>query len=136
MNTTDDRAVRALMDVVGVEEVDPGLMRVTTWSDEYFVDARGEGCTCPDKEYHLEPGEHCKHHVAAILATRDDLPTPFQTGDLRTRAVTDGGTQTELVDDADANDERPDDCDCADLSADRLPCFPCFEAGFTTVADR
>jgi len=133
MNATDDRVVRALMDVVGVEEVDPGLMRVTTWSDEYFVDARGEGCTCPDKEYRLEPGEHCKHHVAAILATSDDLPAPFERGDLRTRAVTDGGTQTELVDGND-EDDRPDDCDCPE-SVDRLPCFPCYLAGFTTVAE-
>jgi hypothetical protein len=72
-----DRAERACRDVLAVELFAPGMARVITLGGCYTVDARGEGCQCPDKEYHLEAGEQCKHHAAAFLATSDDHPTPF-----------------------------------------------------------
>lgn len=71
-----DRAVRALMDVVAVERLAPGMVRVVTWSDAYVVDARGEGCACPDKEYNLDGEGRCKHEIAAMLATTD-TPAPY-----------------------------------------------------------
>ena len=76
----DDRAERALTDVVAVENIAPGMVRVVTWSDAYPVDARDAGCNCPDKEYNDVP--MCKHELAAVVADRDDLPTPFITEDL------------------------------------------------------
>jgi hypothetical protein len=72
-----DRAVRACRDVVAVEILAPGLCRVVTLGGSYAVDARGEGCECPDKKHNLDAGEMCKHHAAAVLATDDTLPTPF-----------------------------------------------------------
>jgi hypothetical protein len=82
MSVTPDvgRAERACTDVVAVEDLAPGLKQVTTWGDTYVVDARGSGCNCPDKQYNDAP--MCKHEVSAILADRDDLPTPFITEDL------------------------------------------------------
>lgn len=89
------RARRALTDVVAVERLGPGMVRVVTWSDAYPVDARDTGCACPDKEYNEVPV--CKHEATAILADSDDLPTPFTvTDDLSTRAVaTDGGEDSD-----------------------------------------
>jgi hypothetical protein len=75
-NESEERAVRALTDVVEVEEQAPGLMRVVTWSDAYMVDARDAGCNCPDKKYR-DDISMCKHDAAAILAMRDDIPTPY-----------------------------------------------------------
>jgi hypothetical protein len=86
---TDDRAVRALEDVVAVEELAPGLVRVVTWADAYEVDARGDGCRCPDKEYHDTPT--CKHEMAALLATSDRYPSPYVD-------ATDAGTPTVMTD--------------------------------------
>lgn len=119
---TDDRAIRALTDVVAVRRVAPGMAEVVTVSDAYTVDARGEGCTCKDKEYNLAPGEKCKHHRAAQLAFSDDLPAPWTPVEsFDTRAVPDGG-------------ERPADCNCR--PDDDLPCASCFIAGFETTPDR
>lgn len=73
----DDRAVRALEDVVAVDKLAPGMVRVTTWSDSYVVDARDAGCACPDKEFNDAP--RCKHEQAAIIATSDNYPTPYTT---------------------------------------------------------
>jgi hypothetical protein len=89
---TDDRAVRALTDVVAAEEAAPGLMRVVSWSGEYYVDARDGGCLCPDKEYHDAP--MCKHEYAALVADSDHLPTPFiQHIEDRPTALADGGEE-------------------------------------------
>lgn len=104
---TDDRAVRALTDVVAVEEYAPGMARVVTWSDDYILDTRGEGCNCPDKEYHDAPV--CKHEYAAMLATNSDYPTPYV---------------TEIM-------ER-EDGECTHTSGD-LPCFDCFEGSEDTA---
>jgi len=71
-----DRAFRALVDVVAVERMAPGLVRVVTWSDAYDVDARHAGCACPDKEYNLDGTELCKHEYAARVAT-SDVPAPY-----------------------------------------------------------
>ena len=71
------RPVRALTDVVAVEEHAPGMARVVTWSDAYVIDARGAGCNCPDKEYHDAP--MCKHEYAAVLFDTDYLPAPYVT---------------------------------------------------------
>lgn len=91
---TDDRAVRALEDVVAVEEVAPGLVRVVTFADAYHIDARGEGCACPDKKYNEAP--RCKHEHAAILADYDHLPTPYlRDVESRPTALADGGEECE-----------------------------------------
>ena len=76
---TVDRAEN-VADVVAVEDLAPGMKRVVTFGGCYTVDARDGGCLCPDKEYREVP--MCKHEYAAILADRDDLPTPFLTGEL------------------------------------------------------
>jgi hypothetical protein len=121
---TDDRAERALTDVVAVERMAPGLVRVITWSDAWPVDARGEGCNCYDKEYNLGPGEKCKHEHGAMLAMSDRYPAPgIVTDNLSKRAVADGG-------------ERPDDCECDELiSNEPVPCWPCARDGFETPAE-
>lgn len=75
-----DRAVAALEDVVAVEELAPGMVRVVSWADAYTVDAREGRCECPDQQYNLSEGERCKHQWAAILATTD-LPAPFEAVD-------------------------------------------------------
>lgn len=116
-----DRAARALEDVVAVEEVAPGLVRVVTWSDAYHIDARGDGCMCPDRQYNLAPDELCKHQHAAILADYDHLPTPFiRDVESRPTALPDGGDECE---------------DCADLP-DGWPCSSCFiEDGAEVTAE-
>jgi len=97
MNATVDRIERAYSDVAAVEEVADGLMRVVSWSDEYYVDARGAGCDCPDKAHNLPDGVACKHEVAAMVATTDtpgpwDPKETLDTRDGEARAVmTDGG---------------------------------------------
>jgi hypothetical protein len=116
---TSNRAENALADVVAVERMAPGLCRVVTWSDAYPVDVRGEGCNCPDNQYHLTPDERCKHEVGAMLAMRDDVETPgLAVENLDARAVADGG-------------ERPDECACMDDT--NLPCSPCYVSGFETI---
>lgn len=116
-----DRAENALADVVAVERMAPGMVRVVTWSDAYPIDARGEGCNCPDNQYNLVENAKCKHEHAAMLAMSEEYPTPFIVrDDLDRRAVADGG-------------ERPDDCDCSEeQDDDGLPCFACFRDGFET----
>lgn len=104
----DSRAVRALTDVVATEEIAPGMMRVVTWSDEYYVDARGDGCLCPDKEYNLDGVGLCKHELAAVLTDTADAPDPY----------------IHMVDAPD----RPENCMCH-ATDQGLPCFPCFDAG-------
>jgi len=74
---TDARAERAISDVLAVETVAPGMVRVVTLSDAYVVDARDGGCRCPDKQYQKPP--RCKHEHAAMLATTDEYPTPCVT---------------------------------------------------------
>lgn len=112
MSDFDDRARRALEDVVAVDELGPGLARVVTWGGAYTVDARGEGCACPDKEYHDAP--MCKHEWAAALATNDRLPAPFvREIEARPTVMGDGSGECE---------------DCAQL-ADGFPCADCFTSG-------
>lgn len=72
-----DRAERAATDILAVEETAPGMARVVTLTGCYTLDARGQACQCPDKEFNLAAGEFCKHYAGAILAGSDDLPTPF-----------------------------------------------------------
>jgi len=120
----DDRAFRALTDVIEVEEQAPGLMRVVTWSDEYMVDARDAGCNCPDKQYRDDVHD-CKHDFAAIMAANDDVPTPYnpETPVDYVPVATDGG-------------DRPDDCECKRFphtDDDDLACWNCYDAGFKTV---
>lgn len=117
--TDDDRAVRALTDVVAAEEVAPGLMRIVTWSDEYHVDARDAGCNCPDSQHNLGPGEWCKHRFAALLADVDRLPDPY-------------------VHEIDARPARPDggeECEeCAALP-DGWPCADCYISGDAEITE-
>lgn len=83
MSDRTDRAVAALEDVVAVERVAPGMVRVVSWSDSYTVDAREGRCECPDQQYNLEGDERCKHYLAARLATSDEWPAPWDVvGDL------------------------------------------------------
>ena len=114
-----DRAARAIEDVVAVERMAPGLVRVVTWSDVWPVDARDAGCNCPDKQYNDAP--MCKHEYAALLSDVDRYPSPgIVTDDISRRAVPDGGEK-----------QRPAACACGDDMDDAdLPCFPCFRAGF------
>jgi len=72
---SEDRAIRAIEDVVAVEDLGPGMARVTTWSDSYVVDMRDGGCNCPDKEFNDAP--MCKHEASALLANSDDYPDPY-----------------------------------------------------------
>ena len=119
MSATDDRAVRALTDVVAVEQVAPGMVNVVTWSSERTVDARDAGCNCEDKQYNLPNGARCKHELAAMLADSDRYPTHcIVSDDLQRRPVTDGG-------------DRPEECDCSPTETD-LECWPCRKAGFDT----
>jgi len=114
MNTTVDRIERAYADVVAVEEVAPGLMRVCTWSDQYVVDARGDGCGCPDKLYNLDDTNMiCKHRVAAIVATRDDLPGPWDPAE--TLDTRDGEARGVM---ADGGREHPDSFEVVDHDRD------------------
>jgi predicted nucleic acid-binding Zn finger protein len=69
MADTADRILGALTDVVAVEHVAPGMVRVVTVSGAYVVDARHESCECPDFEYNLDGAERCKHLWAALDAT-------------------------------------------------------------------
>jgi hypothetical protein len=118
---SDDRAERALTDVVAVERMAPGMVKVVTWSDAYVVDTRDAGCNCPDKQYNLPPGERDKHEYAALLAMSDRYPAPgIVTDNLDKRAVADGG-------------ERPDDCECR--SDVVLPCASCWINGFEEPAE-
>ena len=132
MADATDRAVAALEDVVAVERIAPGLLRVVTWSDAYPVDARGAGCNCPDKQYN-EP-ERCKHELGALLAT-SDLPTPFTvTDNLSDRVATDGMG----VSDAGPNDRPPADAVCEDCERlpDDFPCVSCVISGDKEIPDK
>jgi len=105
--TDADRAVRAFEDVVAVETLAPGMVRVVTWSDAYPVDARNAGCNCPDKQYNLEGGM-CKHELAALASDVAALPSPgIQTDALGRRTATDGGECEDCA-------ELPDDFPCAE----------------------
>jgi len=94
MNT---RAERALTDVVAVERMAPGMCKVVTFADAYVVDARGEGCNCPDKQYNLpddETGETtCKHEQAALLYDTDVPGLEMDDNLGGKRLVADGGQQ-------------------------------------------
>lgn len=83
MSTVQHTTERAqnVNDVIAVEDIAPGMKRVTSFGGSYVVDARDGGCLCADKEYNEVP--MCKHEWAAVLADRDDLPTPFITDDLQ-----------------------------------------------------
>jgi len=114
MNTTVDRIANAYADVVAVEEVARGLMRVVSWSAEYYVDAAGGGCDCPDKTHNLPDGVACKHEASAIIATRDDLPGPWNpaetldTRDGEARGVmADGGVVVDDVDTDEVEGQHP-----------------------------
>lgn len=130
-----DRAIRACSDVLAVEMFAPGMCRVVTLGGAYTVDARGTGCTCPDMQYNLkDTGNLCKHHAAATLATRDDLPTPFLVRESLTER-TDPAFDLEVPDRI-GNDRQlsafmPDggECDeCAALPGD-FPCAMCYIRG-------
>jgi len=81
MSDRTSRAVAALKDVVAIEDVAPGMVKVVTWSDAYIVDAREGRCECPDQQYNLDGDERCKHWIAALLATDDRRPAPWDVVD-------------------------------------------------------
>lgn len=112
---TDARAVRALTDVLAVKEEAPGLARVVTWSDEYYVDMRDGGCACPDKEYN-EP-IMCKHEYAALVADIE-TPDPF-IREIDAAALADGGGECE---------------ECAALP-DGWPCAECYITGDAKITE-
>lgn len=115
--TGEDRAVRALTDVVAVETIAPGMVRVVTWSDAYTVDARDAGCNCPDKQYN-EP-DMCKHEYSALIADRDDAPTPFTvTDNLSERVMADGGVEREYPGEWEVVDHDRDNHQPADSRSD------------------
>jgi len=104
-----DRAER-VSDVIAVETIAPGMIRVVTWSDAYPVDARDAGCNCPDKQY--REVSMCKHEHAALLADTE-LPTPFIVSDNLDERVATDNSRCE---------------DCADLPDD-FPCASCYIGG-------
>jgi len=112
MNTTVDRIERAYADVVAVEEVARGLMRVVSWSAEYYVDAAGGGCDCPDKTHNLPEGVACKHEVAAIVATTE-TPGPWDPAE--TLDTRDGEARGVM---ADGGREYPDSFEVVDHDRD------------------
>jgi len=82
-----DRAARAFEDVVAVEHMAPGMVRVVTWTGAYPIDAWGDGCNCPDKKYNDVP--FCKHELAALASDTDRLPSPgIETDNLHNRNTT------------------------------------------------
>ncbi len=129
-----------------------GLVLVCSQSgSEYVVDLEGGRCTCPDAQHNLGPDEACKHETRARFATgREPLPAAAVAAldvdpnlgahtDASLRfAATDGGVvnagdDAELVD---TGDGRPEECDCipaSEQSGEPLACWPCRQAGFTTV---
>ncbi len=68
-----DRVVRALTDVVAVEQQAPDMVRVISVSDEHIVDTRYGRCTCFDMQYNLQGEGRCKHLWRALLET-NQLP--------------------------------------------------------------
>ncbi|MFW6435705.1 MAG: SWIM zinc finger family protein [Halovenus sp.] len=70
------RTVDALLDVVAVEDMGPGLVRVVTFSDAYHVDVRERRCTCPDHQYREA---QCKHLRRADIET-GETPVPVIDG--------------------------------------------------------
>ena len=95
MSDDSDRAYRALTDVIDVESVAPGMMRVTSWGGSYVVDARDGGCRCPDKEYNAPL--RCKHEIAAFMADTG-MPCPWTPDEQTTdqRIMTDGGVAVDV----------------------------------------
>lgn len=68
-----DRVIRALTDIVAVEQQAPDMVRVITVSDEYIVDTRFGRCNCFDMQYNLQRDGRCKHLWRALLET-NQLP--------------------------------------------------------------
>jgi hypothetical protein len=116
---SDSRAVRALTDIVAVEDYAPGMCRVVSWSDEYIIDLRGEGCACPDKMHN--DAESCKHEYAAMLVKAEFAPSPYvsETRE-RTPVAADGGLR------------RPQTCEC--WGQDDVACWACYRSGFESPA--
>jgi len=107
---TADRAER-LDDIVAVETMAPGMARVVTFGGAYPVDARGDGCNCPDKQYNLAGGR-CKHEHAAYVA-HSDVPAPFMVSDdLNQRVAADGG-----------------ECETCATLPEGVPCAECYISG-------
>lgn len=67
MEDDADRVVRALIDIVAVEQQAPDMVRVVTVSDHHIVDTRHERCTCSDMQYQLRGEGRCKHLWRALL---------------------------------------------------------------------
>jgi len=119
---SEKRAVKALTDVVAVEQYAPGMVRVVTWSDSYIVDARGGGCNCPDKEYNIHESDasQCKHEQAAMLYDSDMVQSLTVDDDLSTPSVDASGSDSAVATDggehvSDLHDELQSDI------ADRAP---------------
>jgi hypothetical protein len=82
MIRTPDRAASALLDVVAIERMAPGMVRVVTWSDAYTVDVFHERCECPDMKHHLDGDGRCKHvHAARLVSEQTDLPAVWDVSD-------------------------------------------------------
>ena len=96
---SEKRVIRALLDVVAVDEIAPGMHRVTSWGGSYVVDARDGGCECPDMTHNDPPGGMCKHHWAALMADTG-MPCPWTPDEQTTdeRIMTDGGVSMTFKD--------------------------------------
>lgn len=64
-----DRVVKALTDVIAIEQQAPDMVRVITVSEAHIVDTRYERCTCSDMMYNLQGEGRCKHLWRALLET-------------------------------------------------------------------
>lgn len=101
------RTIGGLTDVVAVEKLAPGMVRVVTVADAYDVDVREGRCTCPDHQYREAK---CKHIRRAEIEA-DLTPVPIQLG---------------IDDDLDQGDHEEPHCPmCA---GDGPGCFEAFEA--------
>jgi hypothetical protein len=132
----EQRDVRALTEYMTVLPLGGDVYSVTTESgSEYRVDALEGRCTCPDKQYNLEEGEHCKHERRVRFATgRWAIPAWTDTDEVDGQlgehveglpkvAATDGGVTLASFT---TEDDNRDGCWCDDHD---FPCFECYRDG-------
>jgi hypothetical protein len=150
------------LDGTPVEDADATVVLVVSHTGEsYRVDARAGVCECPDSK-HRDPDDGCKHVRRAraaldrepldarVVAAVDVDETLGANAPGPSVVASDGGSAefteraddladdveddelAERYDDAEIiDDDRPDECDCLPTFED-LPCFACYQAGFTT----
>lgn len=126
---------------------DPSVVAVSSGNSgrEHTVDVREDRCTCED---HRHRGAECYHLrrakvalgvrpvATAELAAVDVDPqlaehAPGPVVATSDGGIVNGGEDAAIIDGEDRDDDRPDECDCLPTFED-LPCFACYQVGFTT----